>query len=42
MIKLVIAPGMAFVAGSITRKFNLNEFNTKRKNLMDISSNSIL
>ena len=34
--------GMAFVAGSIARKLNLNEFNRKGKNLMDISSNSIL
>ena len=34
--------GMAFVAGSMARKLNLNEFNRKGKNLMDISSNSIL
>ena len=34
--------GMAFVAGSMARKLNLNEFNRKGKNLMDISSNSII
>jgi hypothetical protein len=34
--------GMAFVAGSMARKLNLNEFNREGKNLMDISSNSIL
>ena len=34
--------GMAFVAGSMARKLNLNEFNRKGKNLMDISSSSIL
>ena len=33
---------MAFVAGSMARKLNLNEFNRKGKNLMDISSNSII
>lgn len=34
--------GMAFVAGSLARKLNLNEFKRKGKNLMEISSNSIL
>ena len=34
--------GMAFVAGNMARKLNLNEFNREGKNLMDISSNSIL
>ena len=34
--------GMAFVAGSMARKLNLNEFNRKGKNLIDISYNSIL
>ena len=34
--------GMAFVAGSLARKLNLYEFKRKGKNLMEISSNSIL
>ena len=34
--------GMAFVAGSMARKLNLNEFKREGKNLMEISSNSIL
>ena len=34
--------GMAFVAGNMARKLNLNEFKREGKNLMDISSNSIL
>ena len=34
--------GMAFVAGSMARKLNLNEFKRVGKNLMDISPNSIL
>ena len=33
---------MAFVAGNMARKLNLNEFKREGKNLMDISSNSIL
>ena len=33
---------MAFVAGSMARKLNLNEFKRVGKNLMDISPNSIL
>ena len=33
---------MAYFAGAIARKLNLNEFNRKGKNLMNISSNSIL
>ena len=33
---------MAFLAGNIARKLNLNEFNRKGKNLMNISPNSIL
>ena len=34
--------GMAFVAGSMARKLNLNEFKRVGKNLMDISPNSML
>ena len=34
--------GMAFVAGNIARKLNLNEFKREGKNLMEISSKSIL
>jgi hypothetical protein len=34
--------GMAFVAGNMARKLNLNEFKREGKNLMDISSNSVL
>ena len=34
--------GMAFVAGSMARKLNLNEFKREGKNLMEISPNSIL
>ena len=34
--------GMAFVAGSMARKLNLNEFKRVGKNLMEISPNSIL
>ena len=33
---------MAFVAGSMARKLNLNEFKREGKNLMEIPSNSIL
>jgi len=33
---------MAYLAGSIASKLNLNEFNRKGKNLMNISTNSIL
>ena len=33
---------MAYLAGIIARKLNLNEFKRKDKNLMNISSNSIL
>ena len=33
---------MAYLAGSMARKLNLNEFKRKGKNLMNISSNSIL
>ena len=33
---------MAFLAGIIAKKLNLNEFKRKDKNLMNISSNSIL
>ena len=33
---------MAYLAGTIARKLNLNEFKRKGKNLMNISSNSIL
>ena len=33
---------MAYFAGAIARKLNLNEFKRKGKNLMNISSNSIL
>ena len=33
---------MAYLAGTIARKLNLNEFKRKDKNLMNISSNSIL
>ena len=33
---------MAYLAGTIAMKLNLNEFKRKGKNLMDISSNSIL
>ena len=33
---------MAYLAGTIAMKLNLNEFNRKGKNLMNISSNSIL
>ena len=34
--------GISYVAGSIARKLNLNEFKREGKNLMNISSNSIL
>ena len=34
--------GIAFVAGSMARKLNLNEFKREGKNLMEISSKSIL
>jgi hypothetical protein len=34
--------GIAFVAGSMARKLNLNEFKREGKNLMEISPNSIL
>ena len=34
--------GMAYLAGTIARKLNLNEFKRKGKNLMNISSTSIL
>ena len=33
---------MAYLAGNIAKKLNLNEFKRKNKNLMNISSNSIL
>ena len=33
---------MAYLAGTIAKKLNLNEFKRKDKNLMNISSNSIL
>ena len=33
---------MAYLAGTIARKLNLNEFKRRDKNLMNISSNSIL
>ena len=33
---------MAYLAGTIAKKLNLNEFKRKGKNLMNISSNSIL
>ena len=33
---------MAFLAGTISKKLNLNEFKRKGKNLMNISTNSIL
>ena len=33
---------MAYLAGTIAKKLNLNEFQRKDKNLMNISSNSIL
>ena len=33
---------MAYLAGTMARKLDLNEFKRKGKNLMDISSNSIL
>jgi hypothetical protein len=33
---------MAYFAGNIAKKLNLNEFKRKNKNLMNISSNSIL
>ena len=33
---------MAYLAGTMARKLNLNEFKRKGKNLMNISSNSIL
>ena len=33
---------MAYLAGNIAKKLNLNEFKRKDKNLMNISSNSIL
>jgi len=33
---------MAYLAGTISKKLNLNEFKRKGKNLMDISTNSIL
>ena len=34
--------GMAYIAGNIARKLNLNEFKREGKNLMNISSQSIL
>ena len=34
--------GMAFVAGNMAKKLNLNEFKREGKNLMEISSKSIL
>ena len=34
--------GMAFLVGSMASKLNLNEFKRKDKNLMNISSHSIL
>ena len=34
--------GMAYIAGNIARKLNLNEFKREGKNLMNISSHSIL
>ena len=34
--------GMAYLVGSLTRKLNLDEFQRKGKNLMSISSHSIL
>ena len=33
---------MAYLAGTIAKKLNLNEFKRVGKNLMDISPNSIL
>ena len=33
---------MAYLAGTIAKNLNLNEFKRKGKNLMNISSNSIL
>ena len=33
---------LAYFAGTIAKKLNLNEFKRKNKNLMDISPNSIL
>ena len=33
---------MAYLAGTMARKLNLNEFKRKGKNLMNISSNSVL
>jgi len=33
---------MAYLAGTIAKKLNLSEFKRKNKNLMNISSNSIL
>ena len=33
---------MAYLAGTIAKKLNLNEFKRKDRNLMNISSNSIL
>ncbi len=37
-----IYKSMAYLAGTMARKLNLNEFKRKGKNLMNISSNSIL
>ena len=37
-----IYKAMAYLAGTIARKLNLNEFKRKDINLMNISSNSIL
>ena len=37
-----IYESMAYLAGTIARKLNLNEFKREGKNLMNISSNSIL
>jgi hypothetical protein len=37
-----IYSAMAYLAGTMARKLNLNEFKRKGKNLMNISSNSIL
>ena len=34
--------GMAYLAGSVAKKINLNEFQRDGKNLMNIPSNSIL
>ena len=41
-ILIPIYKAMAYLAGTMARKLNLNEFKRKGKNLMNISSNSIL